>query len=56
MENNSKVIGAGVGGAVGIIVTWCITQFGGVEVPAEVAGAISMLGSAGATYFFPANK
>lgn len=55
MGSNSKVIGATVGGAVGMIFTWLLTQFGGIEVPNEIAGAITTLCSAGVTYFFPSN-
>ena len=55
MGNNSKVIGAGVGGALGVIIVWVLTAFGGVEVPNEIAGATTTLCSAGLTYFFPAN-
>lgn len=55
MGNNSKVVGAGIGGAVGILITWALSAGGGVEVPPEVAGAISMISSAVLTYLFPAN-
>ena len=55
MGNYSKAIGAGLGGAAAVIVSWVAAEFGGVSMPLEVQGAMSIIFSTGATFFAPSN-
>jgi hypothetical protein len=51
---NKTTVGAAVaGGAAGVVVTWAIGAFTGVEVPAEVGGSFSTLGSFAFGLIFP---
>lgn len=55
MQSTTKTtVGATVaGGAAGLVVTWAIGAFAGVEVPAEVGGALSTLGAFAFGLIFP---
>lgn len=52
MGNNTTVKTAGLGAAVGVIVVWLMGT-GGVDVPAEVAGAITAVISIAISYVVP---
>ena len=39
----SKVAMGGIGGAVAIILTWCLKVYGGIEPPTEVVQAFATL-------------
>ena len=43
MKPTRKMQGVGLGGALGVIAVWLIQSLGGIQVPSEVAGAISVL-------------
>lgn len=40
---NAKVVAGTLGGAVGTIILWLVSFYGGVELPAEVAAAVTTL-------------
>jgi hypothetical protein len=46
MTNNTTVTAAALGGALGILVTFVLTQVGVDNIPAEVGGAISTVATA----------
>ena len=45
-----KVVAAGLGGALATLLVWLLAAFGGPEVPAEAAAALSALLAFGAGY------
>lgn len=47
----TRKVGSGMmGGAVAVIAIWAIKQFAGVELPADVASAITLLLTSGPAY------
>lgn len=55
MPIHPKAIGGTVGGALGIVLTWILIQFG-LDVTPEVAGAISTICTFGLAWLVPAPK
>lgn len=55
MSSTNKLLGAGVAGALTVIVVWGVQTFGHVTIPAEVASAFTTLLAAAGTYVAPAN-
>jgi hypothetical protein len=49
----NKVIGGAFAGAVTIVLVWAVKQFASVEVPAEVASALTTIVSAAVAYLVP---
>ena len=50
-----KVSGAILGGAISIILVYCINEFAHVTLPADVASALSTICSAAVGYLTPSN-
>ena len=48
-----KVAAGGIAGALSSIIIWAMKEYGGVEVPAEIAVAITTLVVFGLQYFVP---
>lgn len=45
-----KVIAGTIAGAATVVIVWLLHQFAGVDLPAEVAAALTVLLTAGAAY------
>lgn len=55
MKNHSKAIGGGVGGAVAVLLGYLANMMG-LELSAEVLGALTILISAAGAWLAPANS
>lgn len=51
--NQTTVTATSAGAALGIVVTWAISAISGADIPAEVGGAFSLLGSFTFGLIFP---
>ena len=49
----NKAVAAGMAGGIATILAWVLHQWGGVEMPAEVAAAVTTVISTGAAYLVP---
>lgn len=50
----TRKVGSGaVGGAIATVIIWVITATTGVEIPAEVAAAVTVIVTAGLAYLVP---
>ena len=54
MNFHPKVVAGGVAGAVTVVLVWAVGTFAKVDIPAEVASAITTILSFAASYLFPA--
>jgi hypothetical protein len=52
----AKMQASGVSGAMTVVVIWCLRQFWKVEIPPEIASAITVIFSFIAGYFAPRDK
>jgi hypothetical protein len=53
MKPQRKIVAGGIAGSVSSLVVWALQQFGGIEVPAEQAVAITMLITFAVQYIVP---
>ena len=53
MQINSSTIYGALAGAITLILAWAAKQFGHVDIPADVQGAVTIIVQTGVTHFVP---
>lgn len=54
--DSNKAIGAGLAGALTIVIVWAVHQWGSIDVPPEVASAFTTIIAGAATWIVPHSK
>jgi hypothetical protein len=56
LKPSTSTVASAIGGAVASIAIWAVKQFGGVEIPADIAAQIAVAVTLAAGYFFSGGR